>query len=696
MIAKEGPDRQRRFLGVIGEAIHKREAALLGVCLIAAIVAQYLLDKTESLALAGALYLGAAIAFVLIYHEQSMEASERGSVSEETRVRWGWVALAGLCGLLAFPRFKGNLYSGAGTLWWVTGLICLGIASWRGGSPRLLLRRSAEEPTPCQGLTVTWAQVALLGIMLVGAFFRFHKIDTIPLEMGCDLPHIYNNIRLVLRKEFLVFFPSYPGREGLFFYLAAPFCRLFGLNHTTIKMSSALVGVSTIPVVYLLGKELYDRQVGLYAAFFLSVSHWHVILTRVGFRACTVPLMVSLVWYFMVRGLKMQRTWFFALSGFFVGVGLYSYNSFMIVPLMVVLILLTSFLVGRGRVLLKNWSNVLILVLVAVYVFIPLGRYAFEDPKTYFYRAATRITGLEVALPGDILMTLVTNVRKALLMFNYRGDGVFIANVPDMRELGFFSAALFVLGLAYVVWRWRRGHNASVLISLLVMLLPTIFSLAFPHEVPNAIRAIGALPAAVILPAVALGMTTRRFAALYPYDGTRETGITVTVDGVSKWAWRWHSARLWRYALGGLLAAALVAETWMLYPTYFDAYLAHLPNHNYSISLAMAQAIDDFSDDGESYIKVAPYWYDGNAVRTQLQREDQSWHNELIVLNADQPPLRGELGKFMVIVHPQDAEAQQLLQQAFPSGLALTHLDNDGRVAFITFYGREYAAHGER
>ena len=685
MIAKEGQDRSRRFFGMVGEAIHKREAALLGACLIAAIVAQYLLDKTESLALAGALYLGAAIAFVLLYHEQPMEASEMGPLAERTRVRWGWVVLAGLCSLLAFPRFKGNLYSGAGTLLWVAGLICLGIASWGSGSPRRNVEKPMQGRVPCRGLTVTWAQVVLLGIMLVGAFFRFYKIDTIPLEMGCDLPHIYNNIRLVLRKEFLVFFPSYPGREGLFFYLAAPFCRLFGLNHTTIKMSSALIGVSTIPVVYLLGKELYDRQVGLYAAFFMSVSHWHVILTRVGFRACTVPLMVSLVWYFVVRGLKTQRTWFFALSGFFLGAGLYSYNSFMIVPLMVVLILLTSFLVGRGRVLLKNWSNVLILVLVAVYVFIPLGRYAFEDPKTYFYRAATRITGLEVALPQDILMTLLTNVRKALLMFNYRGDSVFIANVPDLRELGFFSSALFVLGLAYVVWRWRRGHNASVIVSLLVMLLPTIFALAFPNEVPNAIRAIGALPAAVILPAVALGVATRRFAALYPSDRTRQMGVLVTVDGASKWAW--HFVWPWRYLLGALLVVALAAEAWMLYPTYFDDYLEHLPNHNYSISLAMAQAIDDFADDGESYIKVMPYWYDGNAVRAQLQREDQSWHNELIALNADQPPLRGALGKFMVIMHPQDSEAQQLLQRAFPRGVALTHLDNDGHVAFITFYG---------
>jgi hypothetical protein len=41
----------------------------------------------------------------------------------------------------------------------------------------------------------------------------------------------------------------------------------------------------------------------------------------------------------------------------------------------------------------------------------------------------------------------------------------------------------------------------------------------------------------------------------------------------------------------------------------------------------------------------------------------------------------------MVILHPQDVEALRVLQEAFPRGIALKHLDHRGEIAFLTFYG---------
>ena len=191
----------------------------------------------------------------------------------------------------------------------------------------VLQSESGRQTFTKDGLRLTWTHLALLGAMLIGAFYRLYRIDLIPLEMGCDLPHNYNNIRMILRKEFPIYFTSVPGREALFFYLAAPFCKLFGLSHTTIKIAGSLVGLATIPVVYLLGKELFNREVGLYGAFFLSVSHWHIIMGRVGYRATTVPLVLGLMWYFLLRAMKTDRSWFWALAGFFLGLGFYTYPA---------------------------------------------------------------------------------------------------------------------------------------------------------------------------------------------------------------------------------------------------------------------------------------------------------------------------------------------------------------------------------
>ena len=278
--------------------MRQRLLVLTVACVMMAALGQYLLDHRVLEQAAAVFYWLAALLFVGLYGAESLAALSDTLPATKQRLSWFPVLGAMALGVLAFPRFSGNHFIPDGTLVWALGLVLLGIAAWspRAGATEGGGVREEEASLNGRGVLFRWTHVALLGVMVLGAFFRLHKIDQIPLEMGCDLPHIYNNIRLILRGEFLIFFPSFPGREGLFFYLAAPIARAFGLSHTTIKISAALVGVFTLPVVYLLGKELYSRWVGLVAAFLLSISHWHIILTRVGYRACTLPLVLSLMW----------------------------------------------------------------------------------------------------------------------------------------------------------------------------------------------------------------------------------------------------------------------------------------------------------------------------------------------------------------------------------------------------------------
>jgi uncharacterized membrane protein len=644
----------------------EQAGSFLAVCLAWALLAQYLLDRRRAPGVSGALFVGAVALFVWLFGRQALEDAETGPARPGERVRWAWVGLAVPLGVLAFPRFANNHFSLDGTLLWLVGLALLGLAA-RPLAGRSLDTLFSRWPG-VRGLWLGWHHLALLGIMALGAFYRLYRIGLIPSEMGCDLPHIYNNIGLLLQGQRPIFFPSYPGREGLFFYLAAPLAWVLGLSHTTIKVASALVGVLTLPAVYLLGQELYNREVGLYAAFFMSVSHWHIILTRVGFRLSTMPLMLALMLFFFVRAHKTGRRWFYALSGLFLGLGLYTYNAFMIVPLIVIGALVVLVLASRGRTVWRDWDGILLLVIMAVFVFIPLGRYAYEQPVQYFYRAATRVTGMEAPLPGDLLLTFLDNNRRALGMFNIEGDGIFVSNIPFMRHLGFFPAALFILGASYVLWRWHRGYNGVLLATLPILLLPTTLSLAFPQEVPNGGRAVGAIVPALLLAAVALSLVRR---------------YTATMLSMAPQPW----GRMARVFAGGVLATLLAFEAWTLYPLYFDVYVNHLPDRNFSISLAMAQAIDHFGDNGEAYILAQPHWHDGNAVRAQLRRVDPSWDNEIWDLEPNGPPLSGPPGRFMVIVHPQDTATLDTLHQAFPRGIDLHQRKPDGTPAFYLFYG---------
>jgi len=662
---------------------------LLVITVALALWAQWALDQRKHAPWSFVAYALAALLFAWVFRAQSWGPRVRRAAGDAAgqALKWHLLVPALVLGGLSFPLFEGNRFTPGGTLLWGSGLVLLWLAmrdkAYGGAGLLLRLRAGASR----EGIRVSWTALAVMGSVLIGAFYRFHLLNEIPREMGCDLPLIYEDVKLVLEGKYLVFFPIHPGREGLFFYLAAPFGRAMGLDHYSVKFASACIGVATIPVLYLLVRELFGREAGVYSAFFLAVSRWHVILSRSGLRGILMPVFVMLVMHGLVRAMRTgRRAWFFW-TGCALGLGMYTYNAFIIMPFALIGFLAVHALVDRGRFLRRHWMDLLLLCLVALFVFIPLGRYAFDEPKMYIYRVATRITSLESQLPTQMPKVLLDNFRRAFLMFNYVGDTVFYSNVPFERQLGYVSGVLFILGLVYAIVRWRREENALIIAMLFFTLLPTVLSIAFPQEVPNATRASGTLAPVYVLVGGALALLRRGFFGLLPEGRHSRVVLGVRVsDTVDH-----HFARDFkldaRYLVLLVLVVLLASEARSVYPMYFDRYVEHLTARNYSITLDMARAIDDFTDDGESYVVVRPYWYDGNAVRAQLRVEEQNWRNEYGTLHRGTPPLNDLEGKAMFLLHPEDGHSMDVLRDVFPRGVALRHTNYDGDTAFITFYG---------
>jgi hypothetical protein len=300
---------------------------------------------------------------------------------------------------------------------------------------------------------------------------------------------------------------------------------------------------------------------------------------------------------------------------------------------------------------------------------------------------ATRVTSQEVTLPQNLPRVFLDNLRKSFLMFNHTGDGVSINNVPFQRQLGFVSGILFVLGLAYCLLHWRRGYNALLIVLLVVMILPTALSVAFPNEVPGAIRSSGTMVPAFILVALPLPLLRRRLQEALPPLEDRQIFASLTISPGQRWEVRWRVPSGIRHLVMGLVVLALLWEGRESYQIYFRDYVAHLPDHNYSISLEIARAIDDFAADGPAYVKVWPFWYDGNAVRAQLRVQSQEWAGEITQLDSYTAPLATLQGKAMFILHPADGEALNTLRHVFPRGVAVERRDQYGHITFITFYG---------
>ncbi len=113
--------------------------------------------------------------------------------------------------------------------------------------------------------------VAIVVLMGVGAYFRLSYLTTIS-------PHVDEYATLLAAQKIMEHgYPLLPSGSiylpgVLFSYLDALFIYLFGSSEEVARLPSLLIGLSSIPLIYLLGKRMFSRGVGLLAAALLTFS----------------------------------------------------------------------------------------------------------------------------------------------------------------------------------------------------------------------------------------------------------------------------------------------------------------------------------------------------------------------------------------------------------------------------------------
>lgn len=66
----------------------------------------------------------------------------------------------------------------------------------------------------------------------------------------------------------------------LFFLYLHFFFKAFGYNELMGRLASAIIGILGIPAVYLLGKEVKNKQVGLFAAMLASINYYQIYYSQ--------------------------------------------------------------------------------------------------------------------------------------------------------------------------------------------------------------------------------------------------------------------------------------------------------------------------------------------------------------------------------------------------------------------------------
>ncbi|HMQ29556.1 MAG TPA: glycosyltransferase family 39 protein [Chloroflexaceae bacterium] len=526
-----------------------RAAALVVAGMVAAILAQLAVAR-------GLLPLGAAgyaLAVGLVVagaRGPAPEAAPSGRAPRLLGAEWRlWLTAAALLqGAVAFVFSAGNRYTPANVLPWLTAVACFLAAHLDYGrvAGAAALLRSGGWPAAARAWLTrerALSLAALLAILALGAAFRFADLAGNPAEMNSDQAEKLLDVGDVLAGTNYIFFERNTGREPWQFYWTVALIRLLGLppDFMALKLGTALIGWLMLPAVFLLGREVLGTRGALLATLFAAVASWGVITARFGLRYPLAPCAAAWTLFFLVRGLRRDSRNSLLLAGLWVGIGLQGYTAYRFMAVVVPLVgaawlwwlLARGERARAGRVVVGG----LLALALAALTLLPLIRYGLERPEQLLYRAATRLTAAEQAIPGDPAAIFLENLRNVLLMFNYTRDSVWVANLPDRPAMDVILGALLVAGAAACLALSRRSGNPWPALTLgagLLMLVPSALSIAFPGENPSVVRTGGALPALMVVcaaaPALALEQlraTGRRGAYLGALAAVAALGLAV-------------------------------------------------------------------------------------------------------------------------------------------------------------------------
>jgi hypothetical protein len=549
---------------------------------------------------------------------------------------------AGLC----CWRMPAEEFTRDGVAPWLAAIV-LWILAWR---PPRRPRSASLAPGRTARRWVVGA--AFVVILAIGAWFAFHEIDRVPANPVSDHAEEMADLLALVHGQTGTYFFGNLGVPPLPHYWSAAFLWALGLpvRYVWIKAGTAAFGLLLLPALYAAGAELGGAALGLSAAAFAAWGKWPVALARQGQGYIhPIPLTAFVLWA-LLRWMRRGDRGSLLCAGVGVGLGVASYQSFRIVPLLVPLAVAAALFDRRRRG--QRWRAVgggALVAATSALVALPVLKYALvgEHRDFFWARVLTRGTDVEAKLAGSPLTIFAGNLWNMARAFHWKGSSTWTVLLQGDPFLDPFSGALLLAGFVLLL-RYAGGRAfrwAWLLPGLFVLTLPSTLVFAYPNENPSLNRAGVAIPLVFLLVGLPCAYLWRGF--------LRE-----------RLALRWAG-------LAALLAAASVsvrenAEAYFVrLGVSYDAVIEH--------SIEMARVFQQYQAQGvplsQQYLLATNFWVDARNIGLELG--DPSWVNSHNIPPPEVP--EGLTERPLVFLYrSSDAGRLETLKRLYPGGSART------------------------
>jgi len=353
--------------------------------------------------------------------------------------------------------------------------------------------------------------------------------------------------------HFLAFGDAKP---PLYIYATSLSMAFFGINDFAVRFPSALAGILAIPLTYLLANLLFakhpqQRAISLTSAFLLTISPWHLQMSRAAFEANLALTLFFAGFVAFLAGLRRPKWWF--ISAICFSFTLYTFNAYRIfLPLFLVILAIFHF-----RHLIRHKSHALMSVLTAVVILLPLIQFIVSPQAQLRFQEVSIFNDLDPVVEANLRQELNNHSLLSKVLFNRRllyageflrhsadhlrpdflffyGDDNPRLSVRDIGQMYLIELPLVLLGL-FLAFRRDTKLGWFLVIWALLSFIPA----GIARETPHALRILQILPVPYFL--VALGLVNL------------------------------SSIKTIKFLLAGLFAFALIS--------YLDIYYLHAPSH---------------------------------------------------------------------------------------------------------------------
>lgn len=168
---------------------------------------------------------------------------------------------------------------------------------------------NVRNPKAIQTPSKSWKSIVLLSLIIIlGAALRFYDLG----------------VQSYWNDEFATLIAAQQGVEQNLdlgqwarppaYYLIAHFwLEFFGTSETATRFLSALFGIASVPLIFLVARELFGKRIGLLSAFLMAVSEFQIYYSQETRFYSLFGLMTLLSFFLFIRALTSGRKFHFVL-----------------------------------------------------------------------------------------------------------------------------------------------------------------------------------------------------------------------------------------------------------------------------------------------------------------------------------------------------------------------------------------------